>query len=219
MTPGLEPQWLGSMGAPPPGGTIRSEDGEHTADLMAGKRTTVAVIMAVALLIVAGCTSDPEEVAEATIRQTSEDLIRNQVADGAGLGELAAACPDIERFGAQPGMTWDCTATTADQRIIGIRAVINDQGQVEVATTNMIAAAALPSFERAAVRALNDTVGSRLEDDAVDCGDLPVVFGQSRVMVCALFDPHTQETYDISLDVQDIETRQFTLVVADQPRP
>lgn len=185
---------------------------------MAGKRTTVAAIAAVALFIIAGCTSDPEEEAEPTIRETSEDLIRGQVAEGAGLGELNPACPEIDRFGAQPGMTWDCTATTEDQRVIGVRAVINDQGQVEVATTNMIAAAALPSFERAAVKALNDTVGSNLEEDAVDCGDLPVVFAQSQVMVCALFDPHTQETYDISLDIQDIETRQFTLVVADQPR-
>lgn len=202
-----------------PAARFGPKDAEHTANLMAGKRTTVAAIVAAALLIVSGCTSDPEEVAEPTIRQIGEDLIRNQVADGAGLGELTPVCPDIDRFGAQPGMAWDCTATTADQRVLGIRAVINDQGQVEVATTNMIAAAALPSFERAAVRALNDTVGSSLEDDAVDCGDVPVVFGQSRVMICALFDPHTQETYDISLDIQDIETRQFTLVVADQPRP
>lgn len=180
--------------------------------------TTVAAIVMVAILVVAGCRSAPEEEAALTIRQTSEQLIRTEVAADAGLGDLSPVCPEIDQLGAATGLTWDCTATTADQRIITIRAVINDQGRIELATTNMIAAAALPSFERAAVRALNDTVGSRLEDDAVDCGELPVVFGQSPVMVCALFDPQTEETYDVSLDVQDIETRQFTLVVADQPR-
>lgn len=185
---------------------------------MTAKRTRVAAIVAMVLVVVTGCRSAPDEEAELTIRQTSEQLIRDGVAPLAGLGDLNPICPEIERFGAQTGLAWDCTATTADQRVIGIRAVINDLGQVEVATTNMIAATALPSFERAAVKALNDTVGSRLEEDAVDCGDAPVVFGQSRVMVCALFDPHTQETYDVSLDIQDIETRQFTLVVADQPR-
>lgn len=185
---------------------------------MTAKRTTVVAIVAVALLVVAGCRSAPDEEAELTIRQTSEQLIRDEVAPMAGLGDLSPVCPEIERFGAQTGMAWDCTATTADQRVIGFRAVINELGQIEVATTNMISAAALPSFERAAVKALNDTVGSRLEDDAVDCGEAPVVFGQTRVMVCALFDPHTEETYDVSLDIQDIETRQFTLVVADQPR-
>ena len=186
---------------------------------MAGMRTTTAAIVVVALvLLVAGCSSAPDEEAELTIRQTSEDLIRNELAAGAGLGDLTPACPEVDRAGAQPGLTWDCTATTGDQRVVGVRAVINDQGRIELATTNLIAAAALPSFERAAVKALNDTVGSRLDDDAVDCGELPVVFGQTRVMVCALFDPHTEETYDVSLDIQDIETRQFTLVVADQPR-
>jgi len=185
---------------------------------MTAKRTTVAAIVAMALLVVAGCRSAPDEEAELTIRQTSEQLIRDEVASMAGLGDLNPVCPDIERFGAQTGLAWDCTATTADQRVIGLRAVINDLGQVEVTTTNLIAAGALPSFERAAVKALNDTVGSRLEEDAVDCGDAPVVFAQTQVMVCALFDPHTEETYDISLDIQDIETRQFTLVVADQPR-
>lgn len=179
----------------------------------------VAVVAAVAL-VASACTSEPEEEAAPTLRQTTEDLIRNRVAGEAGLGDLSPVCPEVNLAVSTVGTTWDCTATTADQRVIALSAVINDQGRVEVGTTNLITAAALPSFERAAVQALNDTVGSRLAEDDIDCGSDTVVFGGAeRIMICALFDPHTDATYDVSLTVQDIETRQFSLVVADQPRP
>jgi hypothetical protein len=118
------------------------------------------------------------------------------------------------------GATWQCTAATADQRILNVDAVINQDGRVELATTNLIAAAALPSFERAAAEALNNTVGSRLTEESIDCGDVPVVFGsEQRLLICALLDPDTGLTYDVTLTVTDIEARQFTLVVAAQPRP
>ncbi|MEM9562238.1 MAG: hypothetical protein AAGA93_06465 [Actinomycetota bacterium] len=183
------------------------------------KRTTVVAMLAAAVLLMSACRSEPDEEALPTLRQTTEDLIRGDVASQAGLGDLSPVCPEVNLAVSGVGTTWDCTATTADQRVISLQALINQQGQVEVATTNMITAAALPSFERAAVQALNDTVGSRLEADAIDCGESTVVFGgPERVMVCALFDPATEATYDVSLTVDDIETRQFSLVVADQPR-
>lgn len=151
-----------------------------------------------------------------TIRQTSENLIRADVSTKAGLGDLTPVCPDVSDVAV--GTAFDCTATTGDQRIISISAVINEEGRVALATNNMITAAALPSFERAAVDALNATVGSQLVQDAIDCGDVPVVFGQDKVMVCALLDPHTEKIFDVSLTITDIEARQFSLVVADQPR-
>lgn len=167
-------------------------------------------------LAIAGCSSEPEEEPILSIRQTTEDMIRVDVAVAAGLGDLSPVCPDVAP--AAVGTAYECTATTEDQRIISLAAVIDELGRVQLNTTNMITAAALPSFERAAVDALNDTVGSRLASDAIDCGEVPVVFGQDQVMVCALLDPHTEKVFDVSLTITDIEARQFSLVVADQPR-
>lgn len=182
---------------------------------MAGLRTLPIALAALALVFT-GCRSEPEEEPVLTIRQTTEDMIRSDVAGAAGLGDLVPVCPDVVE--ATVGTAYECTATTDDQRIVAVAAAIDDLGRVRVNTTNLITAAALPSFERAAVEALNTTVGSRLENDDIDCGDAPVLFGQDRVMVCALRDPHTESVFDVSLTITDIEARQFSLVVADEPR-
>ncbi len=195
---------------------------------MAGVRTLpttsapakVAGLLFVAVLALTACSSDPEEQADPTVRQVAEDLVRNQVAETAGLGDLSPACPDV--VDPLVGTAWQCTATTGDQRVVAVDAVIDNTGRVKLTTTNVITAGALPSFERAAVAALNNTVGSRLTDDAIDCGDQSILLGTDpaaeRVMVCALLDPHNELTYDVNLSITDIETRQFSLVVADQPR-
>ncbi len=176
----------------------------------------LSIVLAVGLFVLVGCQSSSDEDGVLTIRQTTENLIRADVSTQAGLGDLTPVCPDVT----DPvvGTVYECTATTGDQRIISITATIDDQGRIALATNNMITAAALPSFERAAVEALNATVGSQLVPTAIDCGDAPVVFGQDKVMVCALLDPHTEKTFDVSLTITDIEARQFSLVVADQPR-
>lgn len=172
---------------------------------------------ALLLVTVAGCRSAPEEEAAPTVRQLSETMIRTAVAETAALGDLSPVCPEVPE--AAVGVTWECTASTADQRLIVVRGSINELGQVELATTNMIAAGALPSFERAAVEALNIEVpGVNLGEDSIDCGETSVVFGQDRVLVCALADPHTAQVFDISLTIEDIEARQFSLKVADTPR-
>lgn len=176
----------------------------------------LCIVLVMAALALAGCRSAPEEETPLTIRQTAEDLIRTDVAPLAGLGDLTPVCPDVTE--ATVGTAFECTATTEDQRIITVAASIDQLGRVALATNNMITAAALPSFERAAVDALNATVGSQLSPDAIDCGDAPVVFGQDQVMVCALLDPHTEKVFDVSLTITDIEARQFSLVVADTPR-
>lgn len=184
---------------------------------MARMRMILVATIAVAALTAAGCTGRSDD-ATPTIRQTAEELIRTTVGSESGLGELSPVCPEVPA--PVVGSTWQCSATTADQRTVTLDGVINQDGRVELATSNVIAAAALPSFERAAVKALNETVGSRLSDDDIDCGEAPVLFaGPERIMVCALFDPHTEETYDVSLTVTNIEDRQFNLVVADTPRP
>lgn len=175
------------------------------------------------MLVAVGCSSDPEPEAPETIRTITEELIENQVTAPAGLGQLTAACPEVDPTTAGVGTTFQCTATTEDQRVIGLTATIDNDGKVGLTTTNLITGPALPSFERAAVDALNETVQSELDYSAIDCGDSAVIFAVDQStpknMVCALFDPLTNATYDVTLTIADIEARQFSLVVADQPRP
>lgn len=192
---------------------------------MAGMRATsraACCVVALFALLVVGCRSAPEEEAEPTIRMSTEALIEAQVTGPAGLGELTTACPEIDPATAGIGTTFQCTATTEDEQVLALTATIDDQGRVQVATTNVIVGPALPSFERAAVDALNEAVQSSLEYSAIDCGEQTVVLsaGQNgeRWMVCALFDPLTEATFDVTLSITDIEARQFSLVVADQPR-
>lgn len=183
---------------------------------MAGLRA-LSIGAAVLVFVLAGCSSDPEEEPALTIRQTTEGMIRDDVATSAGLGDLTPVCPDVTAAGV--GTVYECTATTTDNRIVSLLATIDETGRVQLATTNMITASALPSFERAAVDALNTTVGSRLDNESIDCGETAVVIGQDNVMLCALLDPHTEKIFDVSLTITDIEARQFSLVVADAPRP
>lgn len=182
---------------------------------MAGLRV-LSIGLVATVLLVSGCRSAPETEAVRTIRQVAEDLISTDVAASAGVGALTPLCPEV----AAPtvGTAFDCTATSEDQRIVSLSATIDDTGRVQMTTTNIITAGALPSFERAAVAALNAELGSKLTDDAIDCGESSVVFGQDKVMVCALLDPLTRAIFDVSLTITDIEARQFSLVVAENPR-
>lgn len=176
--------------------------------------------MAALALLAAGCRSAPEEEAPPTVRQLTEELIATNVSGTSGFGDVTATCPDVSAVGV--GSTWDCLATTDDQRILALTATIDELGLIQVTTTNVITDAALPSFERAAVDALNATVQTTLNYEAINCGDTTVVFtpdpAQPRTMICALFDPLTERTFDVTLTIEDIEARQFSLVVADDPR-
>jgi hypothetical protein len=120
--------------------------------------------------------------------------------------------------GAIAGDVFPCTAATETQWIVNVDAAILAGGQLELTTTNVITADALSSFELAAVNALNAKPEISLGQDAIDCGESSVVLADDRMMICALTDPTTLQVFDISLTIDDIETRQFGLVVADRPR-
>lgn len=178
-----------------------------------------ALIPAVALaLLLSACSSSTEEPAVLTVRQTAEEMIRTEMADGAGLGDLVPQCPEVAN--AAVGIAFSCTATTEQQGIVAVTASIAESGHLQMNTTNVVTAAALPSFERAAVDALNAAVpGTRLETNAIDCGESSVLVAQDNVMNCVLLDPHTQKFFDVMLTIANIEARQFSLVVAEDPRP
>jgi hypothetical protein len=180
-------------------------------------RSASAVVAVVVVFGLSGCRSSADDQVTPTPRQVSESLIRSTVSDQLDLGPLAPSCPEVQPVGV--GATWECTATTEDQRLVALNGQVDGEGRVRVVTTNVISAAALPGFERVAAETLNADFGSSLTVDDIDCGDRSVVFGEDRSMVCGLFDPDTQQIYDATLTVFDIETRRFEIAVAAEPRP
>jgi len=181
-----------------------------------------ALMVAIGLLamgVLGGCLSSGDDDESAVVlspREAAEELIAGPLAAEVGLGALTASCPEMN--GAIAGDVFPCTAATETQWIVNVDAAILAGGQLELTTTNVITADALSSFELAAVNALNAKPEISLGQDAIDCGESSVVLADDRMMICALTDPTTLQVFDISLTIDDIETRQFGLVVADRPR-
>ena len=181
-------------------------------------RVLVAGLLAAALLT--GCldaAGDGENAVVLTPTQAAEQLIAGPLAEQVGLGPLTASCPDMT--GATGGDVFPCTAATETDRLLNVDAAILPSGQVELSTTNVILGSALPSFEQSAVDAINKVrPDANLTTGAVECGETSVVLPDDRMLICELTDPRTEQIFEVSLTVDDIEGRQFSLVVADRPK-
>ncbi len=193
-------------------GSMKRGPGRWSAMLGIGALAVVAVL--------SGCLDSGgagDDAVVLTPGQATEQLIVGPLAEQVGLGPLTASCPDMT--GAKAGDVFPCTAATGTDRLLNVDAAILPSGQVELSTTNVILGSALPSFEQSAVDAINKVrPDANLATGAVECGDTSVVLPDDRMMICRLTDPRTAQVFDVSLTVEDIEGRQFSLVVASQPR-
>lgn len=150
----------------------------------------------------------------------AETMIAGEMATAIGLGPLTPACSvpgalDI-------GVSFSCTAARTTQPPgdpIQITGTINPDGHLGLVTSNLISAAALPSFERQAASQLNESAGANFTAESVDCGNNAVVLGADKVLRCALIMPASGQVYDLDLAVTDLDGRHFALKVADAPRP
>ncbi|MDH3300899.1 MAG: hypothetical protein OES24_10370 [Acidimicrobiia bacterium] len=181
-------------------------------------RPIVGALATVAVLT--GCLDsggEADDVAVLTPTQAAEQLIVGPLAEQVGLGPLTASCPDMN--GATGGDVFPCAAATDTDRLLNVDAAILPTGQVELSTTNVILGSALPSFEQSAVEAINKVrPDANLDTGAVECGENSVVLPDDRMMICELTDPRTEQVFEVSLTVDDIEAREFSLVVADRPK-
>lgn len=180
----------------------------------------IVVGLSAAVGVLTGCLDsggDAESGIVLTPTQAAEQLIAGPLAEQVGLGPLSPSCPDMTA--AAGGDVFPCTAATETDRLVNVDAAILSTGQVELSTTNVILGSALPSFEQSAVDAINKVrPDANLESGAVECGDTSVVLPDDRMMICELTDPRTEQIFEVSLTVDDIEGRQFSLVVADRPK-
>ena len=71
---------------------------------------------------------------------------------------------------------------------------------------------------RAAVRLLEEQIGSEIGRDNLECGDGPIALDEDSSVLCAITDPTSGDVYDATLTVSDTTTGEFDIVVADEPR-
>lgn len=178
----------------------------------------VAPLFIALALVAAGCSgggdTDPE--AAPAERSLAERMITDDLATDVGLGPLAPSCNDPGVYAADTAFT--CTALTGPGDVINVHGSVNGDGHLNLATTNVIRAAALASFELEVAALLNNTVGSNLTADAVDCGSTAIVLAADLEMTCALVMPASGQIFDVTLTITDLEGRKFALRVADEPR-
>lgn len=179
----------------------------------------LGAFMAATCLLAAACSTDPEPAGPEVEgpRAVAESMIAEELASEVGLGPLVGVCSELGPL--VIGSSFACTATTGPGDVIQIQGVVNPEGHLQLTTTNLVSIAALPSFERGAAAALNSEVGSDFTAEAVDCGDAAVVLPSDFTMGCALVMPSSGQVFDLTLTITDLDARNFSLVVAENPRP
>ncbi len=180
-------------------------------------RLVAPLLIAVALLA-AGCSGggDTDGDAAPSEQSLAETMITGDLATGVGLGPLAPSCNDPGVYAADTAFT--CTALTGPGDVINVHGSVNGEGHLNLATTNVISAAAIPSYEREVAALLNNSVGANLTAEAVDCGSTAIVLPGDLVTTCALIMPASGQIFDVTLSITDVEGRKFSLRVADEPR-
>lgn len=181
-------------------------------------RVPAIILPIVGALLLAACSSEPDlPDLEGGPRSLAEEMIVDEFATTVGLGPLTANCDDPGPLAV--GTTFSCKATTDPGEVIQIQGLVNTEGHLALTTTNLVSAAALPSFERGVAASLNNSVGSNFTAESVDCGGTSVVLPADFVLGCALVMPASGEVFDVTLTITDLDGRRFSLVVGDEARP
>ncbi len=176
------------------------------------------LLLVVALsLFAAACSGSVEfSIGGESPETAAENLIEDEIADQAGLGELTAECDKPED--PKVGTFFDCTATTTDGQVIQLTTEIDREDHIDVNSTNLLTPEALPQFETAGTEALAQQFAVELPDTTIDCGDQSVVLTPEGNFVCAFNDPASGDVYDITFEITDLESGAFNLAVAEEPR-
>lgn len=167
-----------------------------------------ALVLTTVLLAACGANSTPDGAAKS--------LIEGKLATDLALGKITATCDKPPNKDA--GTTFNCVSPTALGEIHWT-ATMADAKTVNVVSTNLITADAIPNFEQAAVTSLEEQVDQPLGNENFDCGPGPLVLSADSTVVCALTDPtDPTKIYDATMTIPDLTTGQFEVEVADTPR-
>jgi hypothetical protein len=170
-----------------------------------------AAVLAVVTVVATGCSfvlgDTPDGVAV--------ELIEGELAEEAGLGEVTATCEEPPN--SDPGTTFECTSNS-DYGEIRWSAEMIDEETVNVTSVNFLSVADVVTLEESAVVALEGQYGISIGTENFDCGEEPIVLGDDLTVLCAATDPITGDVHDAEITFIDLQTGNFDVVVAEQPR-
>ena len=149
-------------------------------------------------------------------RQTSESIIRADIAPAIEVDELAPVCSEIDN--PQVGTVFRCSAKTSDDRIVYINGQIEQDGRISLATSNVLIPSDLESFEQAAIEYTNLKKNTNYSVNSFSCGDETIILDENRVVRCSFIDPATGNIHDSKVRINDIENRVVEVQIDQDPR-
>lgn len=175
-----------------------------------GRRSRTLVALAVVASLTGACSGDLSfSIGGQSVEDAATDLIEGELADGIGLGELDADCPEVSD--PEVGTEFACTATTPDGAIVEFAGVVDREDHIDVRTTNVIVAEAIGNIEAAGIELVNQTEGTTLDASAMDCGDTSIVIPADGEVECTLTDTDTGALFDATYTLEDPDTGDFSL--------
>lgn len=123
-------------------------------------------------------------------------LIEGDLADEIGLGDLEATCDEPAEKA--EGETFECTATTTDDRTITFLGTMESDDEFEIVTTNLLTVTDVTAIRTEAARALSAQIGVEISPDDIDCGDQSVIIADDE-FVCAITDTSTGDVFDLTI--------------------
>ena len=180
-----------------------------------GYKKTIG-LTACALLITVSCSlnsGSPGADELLSVRETSERIIQGDIADLIGQGDLSPVCPEVQN--PLPGTVFQCSANASENRIVYVNGLIENDGRVSLATSNVLIPNDLPVFEQAAVSWLDNRIEGVVPSTAVDCGTSSIILNANKVIRCR-YEPTPGDARDIKIRINDLASRSVEVEVQPQ---
>jgi hypothetical protein len=151
----------------------------------------------VSVLLLSACSnSDPRDVATT--------LIRGELADQIGMGDLTDATCDTPAA-EEKGQTFECSALTPEGSTITFLAEFVEDDEIFVRTSNIITAGEMPLVESEAAEILSPEVGVEIDPADVACPEVTSVLDEGNTLDCVITDAETGERYGLTVTFSDFD--------------
>ncbi len=165
----------------------------------------VVAITAVVMFAASACNAEVDfNIDGLSLDEAGEQLVEGELSELLSL-ELVGECDEVKD--PKVGVTFECTGTDANGRVITFDGVLEREDFVNVVSTNAIQAQLVPSVEEAAVAALTPQTGPV----EVACGTETLVLDDNDEVRCLISDGN--DTRDVILTFSSLNPIQFNASV------
>lgn len=172
-------------------------------------------LLVVGALAVTACSAE-FSIGGTSPKKAAEALIESEIPGQLGLTSLDATCDDVDD--PEVGTVFECTATTEDGRLVRLTTVIDREDHIDITTVNALNADDRARLEASGADVLGTQVGVELDADSMDCGDDVVILADDGIMVCAFRPPGTDDVFDATYEITNLDTGTFNLKISANPR-